>query len=125
MQRIDSSFRSDLAKEVVDCDRAVIPVDMEKPGAMAVLERILGSSLSTCASPDPLITRFGHDVRLHGTWQLCRKQASGVILIKSNLAHQKAIAEHLQPQYTVGPREHKSQQTDVGMIEIRKIHMQR
>lgn len=109
----------------MDCDRAVIPVDMARAGAVEVLERILGSSLSTCVSPDPLITRFGHDVRLHGTWQLCRKQASGVILIKSNLSHQKAIAKHLQPQYTVGPREHKSQQTSVGMIDIRRIDMQR
>ena len=49
----------DAAELHMDCDKAVVVVDLSKDGAIEAVAAILGHLVSTCARSDPTLGNFG------------------------------------------------------------------
>lgn len=88
----------DQIKEMIDCDKAIIPIDLSSSGAIDALVQVLGTTSITCSSPDLAIGYFGKEVKLAGAWQLTKKAPSGVLYVRGlSIALQKQIADLLAP----------------------------
>lgn len=104
----DGDWDSDKAIANMDMDRAVIPIDLQQHGVIEAILKVMGGSAATCDAPDPLVTRFGKDTRLLGCWQLFKRVAAGVIMVKSPLSLQEKIVQKLAPHHVVVNKPHKA-----------------
>jgi hypothetical protein len=79
----------------VDLDKAIVYIELEQPGAIEAIVSVLGGTVHTCVTDDSALRERGLNSVYHGSWQLTKRTAAGVLHVQSETGLQQQIANIL------------------------------